>query len=994
MLERQLGYIGEIQGASFVPKNEVSPEGDPAQRRSSVEEGLLRFDTQMFGDPRIATEPRIARDRSEQPQTLGRYRIVRELGRGGMGAVYLADDTVLKRKVALKIPQFDPSVAEEMQTRFLREAQLAAQLSHPNICSIYDVGIIDGRLVMAMEYVEGRTLTVLTRPEKLAPEKQVVALVRKIALAVEAAHFKGLVHRDLKPQNIMLARTDPVRKLVEPKVMDFGLAKSLDAADTKLTRSGMIVGTPCYMSKEQWTNKAGEIGPAADVYSLGVVLYELLSGALPYDSEPGEPAVSWIVKLHTQPQIRLGERVPAISPALETVVMKAIAKDVSERYAGMTEFVAALDRLRPSSTASAASALTADSGKIDSGKIDGGKIDSAAPAASTAARTSAIAVPEAFSQIAAGVNTGTPSAGGNPGFASTATNGLPAVTMTSPPSASAASAVQATPAEPKTAATGARFGTPRIKLVAAAGLGGVLIVALGIVLTIRKKDGSEIAVATDQNSLSVQTPAGSIDVVAGSDVNKPATSPIPKGTALSTPSRSAIGAAPTPTPIPTSIPLANPRAAPASRPTSSVPASRTTAPPATSATTTKPASVSNTLVASVSTTKPVAASIPSPSTPSAPPSATTNSPEVDVITDRLLEALLGYEWHYFDNLFPPGDMCTFREDGTWHRWNWRYWIVGPLQMRVHYDFNNHDKASGILFTFSNNYTRFTATFTDGNRNTHRIIGTRRGSNPDYVPKTPRVTGPFKPVEVEKLPAATNGIGMTFIQIPAGEFRMGSPISDAAAPDNSKPMHRVRITKPFYLGRSEVTQGQWQAVMGTTPWKYKSNVTERSEGAATNITWNDAVEFCRKLGEKEGKQYRLPTEAEWEYACRAGTTTKYFFGDDEAMLGHYAWWGGDQFNNGNAKSEPVAHPVETKLPNQWGLYDMPGNVAEWCSDWYADRYYSQTKVDDPQNLTPDTLRSIRGGSWAGPTSYCSSAFRDRNVPTYEHNSLGFRVVFVP
>ncbi len=150
-----------------------------------------------------------------------------------MGTVYLAEDTILKRQVALKIPQFEPDKAEQMQARFVREAQLAASLSHPNICQVFDVTAIDGQHVMAMEYIDGRTLSAYTKPGKLLPERQAVTLVKKIALAVEIAHQKKMVHRDLKPGNIMLAKPDGSRKGFEPKVMDFGLAKSLGGGGTE-----------------------------------------------------------------------------------------------------------------------------------------------------------------------------------------------------------------------------------------------------------------------------------------------------------------------------------------------------------------------------------------------------------------------------------------------------------------------------------------------------------------------------------------------------------------------------------------------------------------------------------------------------------------------------------------------------------------------------------------------------------------------------------------
>jgi len=207
----------------------------------------------------------------------------------------------------------------------------------------------------------------------------------------------------------------------------------------------------------------------------------------------------------------------------------------------------------------------------------------------------------------------------------------------------------------------------------------------------------------------------------------------------------------------------------------------------------------------------------------------------------------------------------------------------------------------------------------------------------------------------------NSIGMVLVPIPAGEFMMGSQLSSAAVAkrfdvptsisEDEHPHHHVTLTKSFHLGRTEVTQNQWIAVMGTAPWTGKQSLKEGDNCAATCVSWEDAVEFCRKLSEKEGGEYRLPTEAEWEYACRAETTTEYSFGDDKSLLGEYAWYDRNAFH----AEEKYAHTVGQKKSNPWGLYDMHGNVWEWCQDWF-DNYWSGD-VTDPACQETESVAHI-------------------------------------
>ena len=247
-----------------------------------------------------------------------------------------------------------------------------------------------------------------------------------------------------------------------------------------------------------------------------------------------------------------------------------------------------------------------------------------------------------------------------------------------------------------------------------------------------------------------------------------------------------------------------------------------------------------------------------------------------------------------------------------------------------------------------------------------------------------------PSELPTEAAAEQPGGMTFKEIPAGTFVMGSPENEKDRKEIEH-QHKVTITKAFYMQTTEVTQGQWTSVMGTEPWKGRLRVKEGPDYAATYVNWSDAIAYCKRLSEKEGKTYRLPTEAEWEYACRAGTETRWSFGNDKNKLGDYAWI----FSNTQDIDEKYAHQVGLKKPNAFGLYDMHGNVYEWCHDYYGEDYYKQSPEKDPTGPASGDLRVTRGGSWNLYHSHLTrSAFRRalRIAGTGDLNSyFGFRLV---
>lgn len=323
------------ESASLIEAVWSDPNLSGRTRSSKVSSRIVQTLGTKSAETSVVPNPTGASSSEEIPRTLGRFEIVRLLGKGAFGAVYLARDPRLDRNVAVKVPQAGGFLDGNDRQRFLREARTAAGLSHPNICRVHEVDEVGGRDFIVMEYVEGRSLEQVMSQQKITA-KQAAQLVRKLALALEEAHANGIVHRDVKPANVMINTRG------EPVIMDFGLARVQRATDASLTQSGTIVGSPAYMSPEQARGALDQIGPPADIYSLGVVLYELLSGKRPFHGTITEV----IGKILHVDAPRPSSHGTEIDSALEAVCMKAIAKDPKDRYASMKEFAAALGNLK------------------------------------------------------------------------------------------------------------------------------------------------------------------------------------------------------------------------------------------------------------------------------------------------------------------------------------------------------------------------------------------------------------------------------------------------------------------------------------------------------------------------------------------------------------------------------------------------------------------------------------------------------------------------
>ncbi len=727
------------------------------------------------------------------PPVFGRYRVQGLLGGGGMGAVYLVVNTELEREEALKVPHFNAADDPQVRERFLREAKAAAGLDHPNLCPVYDVGVRDGVYYLTMRYLRGKLLSEYGNAAQ--PPAEAVDIVVKLAQALATAHAKGVIHRDLKPNNIMMCAG------VGPVVMDFGLAKQTDRHDKALTQMGTTLGTPAYMPPEQVTGELDRMGPASDVYSLGVILFQLLTGRLPFEGRTTAEVFGKI--LHVAAPAPSSLR-PGLPPALDAICAKALAKTPEGRYASMKEFA---DALTDYSKAKAAV-----------GKSERGRARRLTPAAA-------------------------------------------------------------------------------LILLMLGGLG-----VAGVYLWMK----------------SINAPAPNTALVQAQPA--PALEPKP-----------ASGAVPAESPV---------KKTPASEPTSVEPPVK-----------------------------------PGPIPPEGVPAEIIVKPPM-----RTFRPQPG------PNLGPPANQMTAEE-------------AEHLKALVAAN-PDHKVAIEEFYKSASHAER--KSFWDGNKPADeqsvqltaeeaehlKVLLAARPHTRDVIEKYYTAASHAnrkafwdenKPADDKKSPdqVITNSIGMKLKLIRAGKFMMG---------EKGRP-RIVEITDPYYLGLYPVTKAQFAAFVNSAHTPYKTEAehvagriswrnpgfTQTDDDPVVCVSWNDATRFCAWLSLKEMKTYELPSEAEWEYACRAGTTTAYSFGDDSKKLDEYAWY--------RDNSDHRTHPVGGKKPNPWGLYDMHGNVLQWCADFYDEKKLSITGV-------------ARGGSWSADGDGCRAAARLGRVQNTWSNFLGMRVCLRP
>jgi formylglycine-generating enzyme required for sulfatase activity/serine/threonine protein kinase len=1017
-------------------------------------------------------------------QQFGRYRIVKRLGQGGMGSVYLAQDTHLERAVALKIPDFGKHEGPDARKRFLEEARTAATLDHPYLCRVYETGEIEGQPYLTMAYIEGQSLAALIGDEGW-PQHQVAALVGKLALALQEAHTRKVIHRDLKPANVMIKTAGQRR---EPVIVDFGLARRDNRQDQRLTESGQVMGTLGYMAPEQIRGDLKEIGPACDIYALGVILYELLTGRLPFSGSGLAVAGQILTQAPLPPSTHRGD----LDPALEAICLKAMARTVGDRYNSMGELATVLTGFLQSASANPAPMVPSCSPAPPS-PISGERAKAAG---------SSSLVGQFLAQLAG--------------------------TKGSPPSPNPEPGASRAPLPHRR--------RQRPWIVAAAVLSVPL---LGAIIYVHRRDGGvgfQVIRGTRQfrnNEIGKLPPSP----VAERPSPKPAVGLVEAQTVEAVDPRKAHRLAPDipPKPIANSIGMKL-ALIPAGEfmmgmtPDASSEFRRFVrernydagwvrffddqflAAPKHHVTLTKPWLMGATEVtighfrkfvestgyvteaeqygfgnsAATTINAEIAAEIKNLNWRTPGYAVTDDSPVTQVTWNDavsfcnwlseqeklkpcyhkdardgwlLLAAGEGYrlpteaEWEYACQAGST-DEPTSGDDFAWlkeHAWFAGNPRGGPksVAMKPPNAFRLFDMRGNVFewchdWSSREYYRKSPPNDPLGpSRGGDRVLrgggwnrdaihchsGFRTYSPPSYrndhfgfrvvrvTMRSPSVAGDTGglPIDAEEsrarplvkkppeLPASTlaavnagdlpkpqptapdnppksvtNSIGMKLVLVPAGEFLMGSTDAEQPAGEHpaliqyNKPQHRVRITRHFFLSALEVTQDQYQEVMGANPSAFRGDPRLPVE----SVSWFDAIAFCNRLSLRDnckpfyteptkasasvtivgGDGYRLPTEAEWEYACRAGTTTRFSFGDEGngGKLDDYVWR--------RTTSDDRTHPVGRKLPNAFGLYDMNGNVAEWCWDWFGKSYYGMSDPEDPYGPAEGSHRVVRGGSY--------------------------------
>ncbi len=973
---------------------------------------------------------------------LGPYQIARKLGQGGMGAVFEARHTKLKKTFAVKVLPPEMMKTPAMVARFEREMEAVGALDHPHIVRATDAGEFNGTHFLVMEYVEGTDLSLLVKRDGPLPVDAALEVIRQAALGLQHAHEHGLVHRDIKPSNLLMAEpsrsrsretSDPnaatlshpstapnARTLTSSatpssattftiKILDLGLARlGGDDSPSGLTSSGQLLGTPDYMAPEQWDDTRS-VDARADLYSLGCTLAFLLTGKAPFDNGK-QRSVLHIMKAHADAAAPdLTALRPEVSAEVNALFQRLMAKRPEDRFQTAAEVVAALESLKShrvgwveSSRPTVADAPSGGSRGLDPPYGDSRTSLDAVRASDLSATT----------DIAR--ETGIPVAE-RQGYVDAPTTSILAPRTSSRTADGKGSTGQSTRTAIRQVFVGLLimlpilFGRQISQWVTPLIWGEIPVLPIVERAAGLRFDGKDDYVEVTQ--LNWAYPQFTIEAFvtsqAGSDNGNIVTLAGGKSDSWEMMGLYDSG-------------QANPGAR-----------------------------QSGAQIGGRNGFKNVVA------------------PLTTGVRQHRVLVYDGFHLHYYVNgLWQGKRKLAANEAMQWKFTRLRFgsghdgkkFFEGQIdQVRISKVARYTDDFPPVTSVASDDMTLALYNFDEnegellkdasGHGRDARIVGatwvragvvaTQKGAQsgwqgwPVDAPKP--AIAPFNADEARQHQEAwakylnvpveyENSLGMKFRLIPPGEFTMGMTKEEAEAVAahvpgywtagtlSSTPEHRVRLTQPYYLGTYEVTQEQYEKVIGDNPsgfsasGQYKDKIAgeDTKQHPVEMVSFIDAAEFCIALGKQEqlkpvyfsangaitlipGDGYRLPTEAEWEYACRAGTNTAWFHGEQESTLGTVAWF--------NVNSGGTTHSVGQLRANPFGLYDVHGNVWEWCQDWFDPQAYAKRGAEptvDPRGPDAGSDRALRGGVWLHDASVCRSDLRVAVGPSVRYPNDGVRL----
>jgi formylglycine-generating enzyme required for sulfatase activity len=828
-----------------------------------------------------------------------RYKIEGTLGQGGMGAVVLATDTRLDRKVAIKRILGEAAGNRMAVQRFLTEAKSIAALNHPNVVQIYDYGRAKDGPFLIMEYVDGGSLLDRCKAGAL-PLDEAIGLACQLCDGLGKAHDLGIIHRDIKPANVLLTKDGT------PKLTDFGLAKA-EAGDHGQTMTGAVLGTPDFMPPEQ-RRDAALVDHRSDLWSLAATIYQMVTGR--------------------SPKIIRFNDIPA---ALQEVLGKALEDRQDARYQSARQLREALKAATGGTGVAKKASVPAP---VVADDLQEGQCKSCGTITSDLTKkfcrnpkcgaSLRVACLKCESQMPVWDGVCGECGGNQPALVAERCESLSAQKAKAEELAAAFAFDEAAASVVDMAAES------RQEFAAFVAWAKEFVES-----TTKERD--RLRAAAKQSLEDAQRHAAACDYPAAIHAIETIPERLRDATAgsLLEQCRShheeaerlivQIADRVKRKELPGLLPLVE-RAV-------ELRADRKDL---------------SKILGQLRERRDGAVAraregLASGDAKRALAAFGGMSAEEFAAEDRRLFEQVQQACAIESRLVES--VAAAKSDG----------VVTP-------------EEAAFLFDLCQEYLQL-------NPESKSI----RSLEAQCRRKAARVLQEREQQQILRIPPLENSLGMELKLLPAGTFTMGEAGGNA-----DEAPHEVTLSQPFYLGVYKVTNAQWRSVMGSVPSNWQDD-----DRPVEQVSWHEAIEFCRKLSAlpaevQAGRVYRLPTESEWEYACRAGTTTRYSFGDAEGKLGEHGWF--------DTNSGGETHPVGKKRPNPWGLYDMHGNLFEWCSDWFG--RYPTVAVTDPQGPSGGSERVSRGGCWISPAGYCRSAQRCWDDPSYQLYFVGFRIALSP